>query len=208
MPARGSFSSWFAPCKSTCIRTSDTEVRCVFTGAQISLVDSWHDAQWSPSLELWGPRAAHRSRRAVLRSTKWISKGTTKSPSRELEDKIATRESPHFLGLFEGVVYDYEIFNLYVLQRDLQRIERYYRARGFYRGSRASGPGFLRRPEARPRAHPGRGGPADPDPAPRSARPRRFAAGPGGRRSKKRSNRSSKSVIASTKSRTPTSRAR
>jgi len=51
----------------------------------------------------------------------------------ELEDKLATRESPHFLGLFEGVVYDYEVFNLYVLQRDLQRVERYYRARGFYK---------------------------------------------------------------------------
>jgi outer membrane protein assembly factor BamA len=51
----------------------------------------------------------------------------------ELEDKIVTRESAHFLGLFEGVVYDYEIFNIYVLQRDLERIERYYRARGFYK---------------------------------------------------------------------------
>jgi outer membrane protein insertion porin family/translocation and assembly module TamA len=50
----------------------------------------------------------------------------------ELEDTIATRESAHFLGLFEGVVYDYEVFNIYVLQRDLQRVERYYRARGFY----------------------------------------------------------------------------
>src|SRR5262249_32753556 len=29
-------------------------------------------------------------------------------------------------------VYDYEIFDPYVLQRDLARVERYYRARGFY----------------------------------------------------------------------------
>ena len=50
----------------------------------------------------------------------------------DIEDKIATRKSPKFLALFRGVVYDYEIFNSYVLQRDLERIERYYRARGFY----------------------------------------------------------------------------
>jgi outer membrane protein insertion porin family/translocation and assembly module TamA len=30
-------------------------------------------------------------------------------------------------------MYDYEVFDRYVLERDLQRIERYYRARGFYR---------------------------------------------------------------------------
>jgi outer membrane protein assembly factor BamA len=50
----------------------------------------------------------------------------------EIEEKIASRESPRFLGLFAGVVYDYEVFDRYVLERDLQRIERYYRARGFY----------------------------------------------------------------------------
>jgi outer membrane protein assembly factor BamA len=50
----------------------------------------------------------------------------------ELEQHIATRDSPRFLGLFRGLVYDYEVFDRYVLERDLQRIERYYRARGFY----------------------------------------------------------------------------
>ena len=47
-------------------------------------------------------------------------------------DKIATAETPKFLGLFRGVVYQYEIFDRFVLQRDLARIERYYRARGYY----------------------------------------------------------------------------
>lgn len=51
----------------------------------------------------------------------------------EIERRIATRETPRFLGLFPGVIYDYEIFDRYVLERDLQRIERYYRSRGFYR---------------------------------------------------------------------------
>jgi outer membrane protein assembly factor BamA len=45
----------------------------------------------------------------------------------DIEDKIATRKSPKFLALFRGVVYDYEIFNGFVLQRDLQRIERFDR---------------------------------------------------------------------------------
>lgn len=50
----------------------------------------------------------------------------------DLLDHIATRESSRFLGLFQGVVFDYEIFDPYALRRDLQRVERYLRARGFY----------------------------------------------------------------------------
>jgi outer membrane protein insertion porin family/translocation and assembly module TamA len=51
----------------------------------------------------------------------------------EIEAKMATHETPRFLGLIPGVIYDYEVFNRYVLEKDLQRIERYYRARGYYR---------------------------------------------------------------------------
>jgi outer membrane protein insertion porin family/translocation and assembly module TamA len=50
----------------------------------------------------------------------------------EIEEKIASRETPRLLGLFKGLVYDYSVFDRYVLERDLQRIERYYRSRGFY----------------------------------------------------------------------------
>lgn len=50
----------------------------------------------------------------------------------EITERIASRASPRFLGLFPGVVYDYELFDRYVLERDLQRIERYYRTRGYY----------------------------------------------------------------------------
>jgi outer membrane protein insertion porin family/translocation and assembly module TamA len=49
----------------------------------------------------------------------------------ELKDKLATAESPKFMGLFRGLVYDYEIFDAAVLQRDLARVERFYRGRGF-----------------------------------------------------------------------------
>jgi len=52
----------------------------------------------------------------------------------ELTDRIVTRESPAFLGVkaFYGFVYDYEIFDRYALRRDLSRIERTMRARGYY----------------------------------------------------------------------------
>jgi outer membrane protein insertion porin family/translocation and assembly module TamA len=50
----------------------------------------------------------------------------------EIEEHIASRATPRFFGVFKGLIYDYEVFDRYVLERDLQRIERYYRARGYY----------------------------------------------------------------------------
>lgn len=50
----------------------------------------------------------------------------------ELDEKIATRESPKFLGLFRGLAYEHETFDRYALRRDLERIERWLRARGYY----------------------------------------------------------------------------
>ena len=47
-------------------------------------------------------------------------------------DKIATAETPKFLGLFRGIVNEYSVYDASVLQRDLARIERYYRGRGFF----------------------------------------------------------------------------
>ena len=49
----------------------------------------------------------------------------------DVKDKLATEESPKFLGLFRGRFYDYEIFDLSSLQRDLARLERFYRGHGF-----------------------------------------------------------------------------
>jgi outer membrane protein insertion porin family/translocation and assembly module TamA len=57
----------------------------------------------------------------------------------DVEEKIATAPSPKFLGLFRGFVYDYEIFDRLTLQRDLARVERYYRARGFYEAHARAG---------------------------------------------------------------------
>lgn len=53
--------------------------------------------------------------------------------SSELEEHLASRETPKFLGVLGGVLYDHQVFNRHVLEADLQRIERYYRARGYYR---------------------------------------------------------------------------
>jgi outer membrane protein assembly factor BamA len=54
-------------------------------------------------------------------------------------DEISTAPSPKFLGLMRGVVYEYEIFDPFALQRDLSRVERLYRARGFYEAHARAG---------------------------------------------------------------------
>ncbi|MFO0675972.1 MAG: BamA/TamA family outer membrane protein [Polyangiaceae bacterium] len=58
--------------------------------------------------------------------------GVTRIDGGDLESKLATRATSKFLWLFRGVVYDYETLDKRALERDVQRIERFYRARGFY----------------------------------------------------------------------------
>jgi outer membrane protein insertion porin family/translocation and assembly module TamA len=57
----------------------------------------------------------------------------------DVADKLATTPSPKFLGLFRGVVYDYQLFDAHVLERDLKRVERAYRARGYYEAHARAG---------------------------------------------------------------------
>ncbi|WP_437581841.1 autotransporter assembly complex protein TamA [Sorangium sp. So ce887] len=76
----------------------------------------------------------------------------------ELAERIATAESSHLLGgalepvpilsIWDALTVEYERFDRFVLERDMARIERYYRARGFYnararaaRVQRTGGPG-------------------------------------------------------------------
>jgi outer membrane protein insertion porin family/translocation and assembly module TamA len=54
-------------------------------------------------------------------------------------ERLATTASPKFLGLFGGVVFDYAVFDRFVLARDLERVERFYRARGFYEAHARTG---------------------------------------------------------------------
>ena len=48
-----------------------------------------------------------------------------------LKEGLATHETPTFL-LMRGVAYDYEVLDEALLERDLERVERFYRARGRY----------------------------------------------------------------------------
>jgi hypothetical protein len=57
--------------------------------------------------------------------------GSHSIPPSELSAKLATTASPKAIGLFRGIAYDYEILDASALQRDLARIERYYRGHGF-----------------------------------------------------------------------------
>jgi outer membrane protein assembly factor BamA len=100
-----------------------------------------------PSGIYW-PRAA--SLLGPLLLVSWLCAACTRAPNQrfnlesvtvtgnshldddEIEEHIASRETPKFLGLFPGVIYDYETFNRFVLERDLQRVERLYRSRGYY----------------------------------------------------------------------------
>src|SRR5580698_5235933 len=49
----------------------------------------------------------------------------------DIEDKLGTVASTKFLFLFQGVAYDYSIYDEAVLQRDMARVERFYRSKGF-----------------------------------------------------------------------------
>jgi outer membrane protein insertion porin family/translocation and assembly module TamA len=58
--------------------------------------------------------------------------GTHDIDREELLGRIATREGSRLFGIFDGVGFEYQIFDQHALRRDLQRIERYLRARGYY----------------------------------------------------------------------------
>jgi outer membrane protein assembly factor BamA len=47
-------------------------------------------------------------------------------------DGLSTAASPRFLGIWDGVLFEYEVLDESLLERDLERFERYYRARGYY----------------------------------------------------------------------------
>lgn len=64
----------------------------------------------------------------------------------ELREKLATTSTPKFLGLFRGIIYEYSVFDRFVLDRDLQRIERYYRAMGYYHARARAGRVFFVEP--------------------------------------------------------------
>jgi outer membrane protein assembly factor BamA len=70
-------------------------------------------------------------RRYALDSIDFV--GNENIDEEELEEHMASRETTKFAGVIQGVFYDYEVFDRYVVERDLERLERLYRARGYYR---------------------------------------------------------------------------
>jgi outer membrane protein insertion porin family/translocation and assembly module TamA len=70
-------------------------------------------------------------------------RGAKKVDGDDITDKIATTASPRFLGLFRGVVYDYNVYDRNILQRDLARVEAFYRAKGFYDARARAGRVFM-----------------------------------------------------------------
>lgn len=59
-------------------------------------------------------------------------RGADKVDDGDVKDKIATSPSPKFLGLFRGVLYEYSVFDRFILQRDLARVEAFYRSKGYW----------------------------------------------------------------------------
>jgi outer membrane protein insertion porin family/translocation and assembly module TamA len=49
----------------------------------------------------------------------------------DTEDQLGTVASAKFLFLFQGIAYDYSVYDESVLQRDMARVERFYRSKGF-----------------------------------------------------------------------------
>ncbi len=52
--------------------------------------------------------------------------------SDDVLEGLATAKSPRFLGIWDGVVFDYVVYDKTLLAKDLQRVERYYQRRGWY----------------------------------------------------------------------------
>lgn len=53
-------------------------------------------------------------------------------PESDVEGELASQPTPKFMSLFRGIIYDYELFDPAIFQRDLARVERFYRSRGYY----------------------------------------------------------------------------
>lgn len=50
----------------------------------------------------------------------------------EVLEGLATMKSPRFLGLWDGLAFDYELYDPEVVKADIRRVERYYRSLGYY----------------------------------------------------------------------------
>jgi outer membrane protein assembly factor BamA len=83
-------------------------------------------------LLLWIPLACSRipAGRSAIDSVTILN--ASEVSTSDVEAKLATQASPKFLYLFQGVAYDYTVYDEAVLQRDMARLERFYRSKGFF----------------------------------------------------------------------------
>ncbi|HEU4406592.1 MAG TPA: POTRA domain-containing protein [Polyangiaceae bacterium] len=82
-------------------------------------------------------------------------KGAREVDPDEVLDRLATRPSSTLLGVPDSagwlsVPLDYEVYDPFVVERDVQRVERYYRARGYYE-ARVTAARVVRLPDDRVR---------------------------------------------------------
>lgn len=58
--------------------------------------------------------------------------GLESREARAILDRLATTESPRFLGIWDGVGFEYEVYDPELLKQDLLRVERALRALGYF----------------------------------------------------------------------------
>lgn len=71
-------------------------------------------------------------------------RGAQRVDAGDIEAKIATTPTEKFLGLFRGIIYEYSVFDRFVLQKDLARVEAFYRSRGHYEAHARAGRVFTK----------------------------------------------------------------
>jgi outer membrane translocation and assembly module TamA len=93
--------------------------------AQLALLGAWSVL----ALALAGCSSTIPPGRSAIDSVRMVNVRTL--DANDLTSKLSTAETDRFLGLFR-LFADYQIFDASALQRDLARVERYYRAHGFF----------------------------------------------------------------------------
>ena len=61
-----------------------------------------------------------------------VVRGANKVDEDETLEKIATTKTSKFLGIKQGFLYEYSTLDRFVLQRDLARVEAFYRSKGYW----------------------------------------------------------------------------
>lgn len=119
--------TWPTDCTTRAVPTSSWDLNgCLFRNCFLMLL----------CYCCWGCTHAHQQR---LNLDRLEIRGNSALDDEEIEDSLASRETARFLGIVPGVIYEHEVFNRFVLDRDLQRVERLYQRRGFYEARARAG---------------------------------------------------------------------